>query len=300
MAIPLGNFEFNYISFNAEHLGNALNEFVTQGSKKGSISIDNLNIIRREGEENVPFLTVQEAVENGTRLFDALAYFSLPEDRRPRVLIRELEAGDEDPKLADISEAVFYIFMWILIRGTAPKNTETDEPIPVPKFLTAVMQLREEPYEYVQKIASFDLSKMDPQWIKYIKVNNLGREAQNRLALGIAGYRLPAALSIMQFREDADPEDVRAANAVIRFVRNGLTWDCCAVTRSQRFLERVRNFNANVGNLIIRCAQRDTIDRFVRQKILFTAPEYQDRFQEYRTWTNETFAEFTDYIFPQQ
>lgn len=297
--IPVGNLEFSGVNFNYEEIAVALREFVLRGSARHEITADDLTIIARQEKDAKPFTTVAEAINAGTRLFDALAYFSLPTGQRPTVQHEELPGGTHDPTIKDISRGVFYIFMWILIRGTAPSDDPANNTEPRPNFLVSVMGLGKPPHEYVQAVASFNLKHISPQWVKYIKLTELGQEAQNRLALGIAGYRLPAALSIMDWKENLTDEQRRPAEAVRRFVGKGPMWDCFSGTRTGAFLAAVKNLNKNLENLILDVVDEDIIQQFVTAKALPVHPVRRPNHVQYRSWTDDTFAEFKDRIFPE-
>jgi len=299
MAIPLGAVEFTTVTFNHQDLAAALNAFVTAGSVRGQIAITDLSIISRDADNLEPFDSVADAILRGTRLFDALAYFSLHTDLRPTVVHEELGEDDVDPTPDEIGRSLFYIFMFILIRGSAPSITATNNTTPVPRFLTSVMNFTETPDVHAERLASFDIQLMHHGWVRYIALHGLDHTVQNRLALGVAGYRLPAALCIAELRQDLAPELVTAVNAVRTFVNRGMVWDCVGHVRSPRFLDAVKNMNKNVGNLISLTVPDEVIARLVRLRVLFEAPVYDERFTQYLSWTDATFATFDDYIFPE-
>jgi hypothetical protein len=298
MPINLGDLNFQGIDLNAADLGSALQRFISQGSNTGFISKNDLTIISRNDNRPSGFTSVADAINCGTRLFDALCYFSIPELQRPEVEIDALDAEDEDPSLESISKSVFYVYMYILIRGRAPIAEDDAENAPVPKFLTTVMGLTDKPTSYVNNISSFNLNQMDHTWIKHVTINNLSQKAQNRLALGMAGYRLPAALTIYPFKQNASNEAKTAANAIKEFVNKGATWDCHAVTRTPAFLDVVKNFNANINNLILEVYTEQQITTLLNNKVLAVKPVENPRFTNWRNWNNETFRQFTDFIFP--
>jgi len=297
MSLPLGNLDFKIITLDHHHLAEALSAFVLNGDGGDKISVDDLTIVKREANGPTSFDNVADALTNGTRLFDALAYFSLPANRRPAVVHEELGEDEADPSLLEIGRSVYYCLMFILLRGHAPtkQNTAADEP--TPQFLTRVMNMTEDPGVYHKNIASFDLNSISHQWVKYVTINGLSQKTQNRLALGMAGYRIPAALTIYPVRDDAVDEARTAAEAVRRFVARGVVWDCHSVTRTGAFLDAVKNFNGNCANLILEVFDNAQIDRLVELRILFERPIYNPRFENWRSWTDDTFTPFNDRIF---
>jgi len=297
MAIPLGDIDFPNVNFDMTTLANALQIFVQSGSQRGQVLIDELEIVSRDADNVDPFDTVAEAIKAGTRLFDALAYFSIPKRQRPIVEYMALEAGEVDPTVGEISKAVFFVFMWILIRGSAPSSSSEAIHGPIPNFFTSVMGLNLAPHVYSQTLASFDLQAMNPSWVKNIKLTNIGQEAQNRLALGVAGYRVPAALCYIPWRNNLPANILSSAYAVRRFVKRGMMWDCFSGTRTSAFLDAVKNFNKNVENLILDIATEEHIAYFVEHKILAVVPTRRIQYNQYLSWTHDTFSGFDKYIF---
>jgi len=297
MAIPLGDVRFTDVQFDAEALGIALSTFVTAGSNRNAIAISDISVISRSDPPPQAYPDVAAAITGGTRLFDALAYFSIPAGQRPAVIYEELEADEEDPSIAEISRAVFYVYFWTFIRGVAP-SIESDVDVgPVPNFLRSVMGYTDDPDDYAATVASFEIRRLNPSWIRHIRINNLSQETQNRLALGVAGYRVPAAIVYLPWHDRLDANILRAAQAVRRFVRRGMTWDCYSGTRSPAFLDAVKNFNKNVDNLLLDIVPAEYLAHAVTTKMLAVAPARRPQYMQYLSWNDQTFAAFTDFIF---
>lgn len=297
MAIPLGDIQFPNVQFDYAQLGAALQGFVNSGSQLGAIGIDQLTLISRHDLGGQGFTTVAQAIGEGTKLFDALAYFSVPGNQRPEIVHIPLNEGETDPGVGEISSAVFYVFIWTLIRGRAPSSAADADNGPIPNFLQNVMGLTNHAREYSAILASFDLARLNPSWVRHVELANMGQEAQNRLALGVAGYRVPAAIVYIPWHDNLPPNLLAAANAVKRFVRRGMTWDCFSGTRSGEFLDAVKNFNKNVENLLLDIADHDHIQYFVTHKMLAVNPTRREQYKQYQSWTHGTFQPFTDYIF---
>jgi len=297
MAIPIGNLQFETVEFNYEAIATVLERFVGIGSERSSIKKSDITVISRSDMGANQYQDVASAITGGTKLFDALAYFSLPANNRPLVLYEPLETGEHPQSLGDISRAAFYVFMWALIRGRCPSNKGDADHGPVPGFLSNVMGFNDKPDFYAGVLASFDIAMMGTGWVKHIHLENIGQEAQNRLALGVAGYRVPAAIVYIPWRQNLPANVLRSARAVRRFVRSGMTWDCYSGTRSGAFLDSVKNFNKNVENLLLDIATTEHIAYFVDKKMLAVTPVRRPQFNQYLTWTDATFGGFTAFIF---
>jgi len=297
MAIPLGDINFSGILLDGQAMAVALQQFVLQGSQRSRLEIADLDIISRTDPPPAAYHTVAEAIEGGTRLFDALAYFALPAAARPQPEYEALDGDDADPTMQEISSAVFFCYFWFLIRGSMPPHEQEEGMQGVPRFLARVMTLTKPQEGYVQDIASFDLRLIRHDWVRHIDLQQLDDPAKNRFALGIAGYRLAAPFAYMAIRDTASAEARTSALAVRAFLRRGLMWEVFSGLRSPRFLEVVKNFNCNLENLMMECFSDEDRDGLVARGALFALPTEHPEFAEYKTWTDATFAEFNDSIF---
>lgn len=295
--IPVGNFSFDFVSLAPNLIGPILKDFVISGSGANKLTKKDLNIVQRSGNVTGPYTTVREAVDNGTRLFDAIAYFTLPVNKRPEIRAEPEDPDSADPSLEEIGRAMFFIYMWVMIRGSHPPLEQPEGGWKVPNLLSNIMGFRESPDVYVRRVASFDLGKINTAWVKYVPINELEQIGRNRLALGLAGYREAGALACLPFRDDAPAEAVQAANVVKRFLSRGLVWDCVSATRTEEFISTVKSFNKNCENLLVLCVSQQDLQAAVNRKMIFAMPTYNPQHQEYRSWTDETFAPFNDYIF---
>lgn len=296
--IPLGVVPFKSVTFDDQELGKALQRFVEIGSLRHNVQIDQLRIITRNRDAPDLYTSVAEAIENGTRLFDALAYFSLPVDDRPKVVSRP--SDEHDPTMAEIAKAVYFVYMFIMLRGRVPTKDDTDKGKQLPKFFQDVMGLDELPQTYITRIASFNLQFVSPSWVKYIPVPKLGAESRNRLGLNVAGYRTPAAFRSATLNQQADPIALRAAEAVRKFAAKGPVWDCHPATRTAEFSARVVNFNANCSQLLLASVSEVELRRLAAEHTIFEVPIKNDRYSNWKEWTDATFAKFEDLIFPEQ
>lgn len=294
--IPLGDLKFKHIALDDHYVGRALADFVVCGAGSTRLTSDNLHIIRRDSSETGAFTDVAKAIASGTRLFDAIAYFSIPNDRRPLPVHEPLDPGHRDPTIDEIGAAIYFVYLYLLVRGSAPPSTAGSDTVVIPKFLSNIMALKEEAHVYAQRVASFDLSLLEHGWIKHIPVKRLDTKTRNRLSLGVAGYRIPSVLTFGPYRQDANPEALRVTRVVVKFLEKGATWDVQSVTRSGAFSDTVKNFNQNCGNLLCEVYTTEQLKDFKKLGILFRLPEIDPRFTNWRTWDDDTFASFTDYI----
>ena len=119
-----------------------------------------------------------------------MAYFSLDEVNRPPISSIALPADSNNPTLPEVAQSLLYHYFFLITWANIP-GTRTEESIqPTPQFLVNTLGFTENQTFYKEKLASFSLDKIDPRWIKKIKIDNLGNEVQNRIGLGVAKYCL--------------------------------------------------------------------------------------------------------------
>lgn len=297
-ANQIGQFDFGIVSFNFEHVAQVLQRFIDVGSTKGSIAITDLHIVSRAAVTNNKFTTISHAISSGTRLFDAIAYFSLPEDRRPAVTVEVLENNEEDPTIMAIGRSIFYVWFLYLTRANIPSVDDDGATFQVPRLLSHVMGLNDGPKKYIQNIASFDLVKMDARWIRFVTIVNIGQEVSNRLGLGVAGYRILSAIFADEHKyQQGHGLDV-PLSGLRKLYRLGPVWDVHPITRSANFLNIVKNFNANLNNMLLILYDDAYLTQLKDLKFIFDKPIYNPRFNEFRSWDATTFDGFTDKVFP--
>jgi len=296
-AIPLGDFDFGVIVYDSNDLAAALSEFCIIGSKKGIVSIDDLNIISTDMPEPAVFKTVKEGLSQGNKLFDMIMYFSVPEDQRPKARSpRGNETGDPIPDI-DIARAVFYLAFFLLTRANVPSGDDDSVGSGVPRFLSNIMGLNGTPASYASKLASFKLEKMEHSWIRHIKWKQLGSEALNRIGLGVAGYRMASPFVLLSPRENLAAQQQVSLTVAQSIAREPADWSIHPVTRDPAILKKYGNLNANLGNLMLECFEAADLQRLVEVKVLFAIPTANIRHTQFRTWTADMVFKSSDPIF---
>jgi hypothetical protein len=297
MALPLGQLVFSGIAVDAQAIATALQSFVQHGSRRFNVTAGDLTIISRAQNQTNPPADIAGALAMGIRLFDAIYYFSLPPGSRPAVAFVALDDQERDPTLDEIAKAVLYCYVYLLVRGRTPVDTDDEPNAQVPAFLRGVMALTDNPTDYAARICSFELNHVAPSWVKHINLGQLGAEVQNRIALGMVGYRIPGALTYHAIKPNADAEVINAVTVVRNFLQRGPVWDCVAITRTPAFQNATTNMNKNCMNLILRAFTQDAIDNLRATRVLPIDPVEDPKFNQWRTWNDQTFVNFTDLVF---
>jgi len=289
----------NIIDQDPETLARALQGFVIEGSKRHKINTDDLTLsvfksdkdtFTKAGAETADLMTI--LLKAGTCFFDALLYLSIEEKRRPEVKYIDdptniTPAGDHGPKgdPSKITSFIFFTYFYILVRGHAPSQSSAYDGQAVPAFLKNVLAINENPKVVAKYLASFDLNKMDPEWVSHIQTTHLGREAQTRLGLGVAGYRICSVFNY--YKPDMkDIDDYADAIKVAKsFLDAGLDWSFHPATREASLLTKYGNINKNCTNLITLVFTEDTIKKMLAAKKLAVTPVFDAAHTNYTTWS---------------
>lgn len=297
MPIPLGDISFTSIAYNSEDLANALEGFVLEGSRKGIVSVSDIDIVTTDPDGTDSFGTVKAGLSQGNKLFDMLMYFAIPAGDRPRP--RALNAGEEWPVIGDseIARCVFYLGFFLLTRANVPHGADTTTGTSVPAFLKNVLAYQDSPSSIMSKISSFELGKMEHKWIKHINWRNLGTESLNRIGLGPAGYRMLSPFKLLKVKDNL-PADISSAVTVARsMATQPADWAIHPITRAPEFTQKYGPLNANLGNLMLKAFEMADLQMLVDQKVLFKIPEVDLRNTAYANWSNDMAFESSDPIF---
>jgi hypothetical protein len=297
MAIPLGTIEFHVVEPEYDNLARALQQFLSYGSKKGHVTIEELVIVSDFNAIPERFEDVAEALKHGTKFFDACLYFTLPDNQRPT--IRAMIDGEApiSREYAQIGEAIFVIYFYLITRARVPARVGADAAHPVPRFLSGVLSLTKPMAHYLDLVAGFDISKMDHKWIKEVNMTELGDEMRNRMGLGVAGYRMFGPFKSYVPKPGLPPNIMAAINVASTIARAPPDWNIHPITRNPNVLTNLGNLNQNLGNLMLEAFTADQLREMYDAKMIFQVPTKAPSHIQYKTWTLENLTPLNDPIF---
>jgi hypothetical protein len=318
-------FEWDFLSIKIEpeKLARALQRFVIQGSIVNSVSISDLVIkvppidsqeqadwdaaVSKAGASDsmlrsppplgeVPYgeISALRLLQGGTKFFDAIYYLALAVPSRPTP-IRSRDPPVE-VKFQSIAEDVFIAYFCILTQARALSGE-----VRMGKFITSVLGRNDAPEDIAGRLASFGLEKIDPSWVKFVDMSSLSKVAENRLALGVAGYRLPNAViydvpnlindpgnefSAHDFAELA--RDAKIARSAIEYlIRKGALWNIHPSTRSPQFGTIIKSLNQCCSDLLTFLYTKEKLEIMVKEKVIYEAPNRNPQARAWRFWTNK-------------
>lgn len=296
----IGDWDITHVQFDDIAFGNFLSAFIADGSRLRSLSWSDLKV-RHESinGDNRPDVTLSSLVTSGTALFDALLYIKGTTAERQLIQLDDRLTLTNIPTLVDVKRNLFMVYFVLMIRGSMPRQGE-----PIPNFLRLTRSNISSFDPIVGSIASFNLNAMGHSWIKHVDISQMGIEALNRFAMGVAGYRNIAAICSFTPNKVDMPNKrlvdgaVRARGLLKAWYDKGYVWDAHSVTRSNRFMTKFPNFNNQLIGMMFWLFNTEKIMVMKATKAVFDGAVIVDGNQAWMEWADDIFNEFNDYIFP--
>ncbi|POS81895.1 hypothetical protein EPUL_006525, partial [Erysiphe pulchra] len=308
--LELSQWNLKDIIVDYESLGNALRPFVLSGSKVHRLVPEDLNVYANtsgiyENKEITKIIkinglevptTMMGLMANGTKFFDAWIWLSMNPNLRPApIKLPYTNKPDEKVELStydDMGMLTTYIFIayfFILIRAHPPTQLDAYHKQPMPKFISTILGTTATAVEVAMYLASFELIKLNNEWVKQIKPLTLNVEAANRLGLGVAGYRLVSVFNLIlptkyysddpkvnEALKETRPPWLEVSLKVMQSFKNaGPCWDFHPATRDPNLISKYGNINKNATNMILDCYTAETIKLLLDGKKLSVEPQPQ-------------------------
>jgi hypothetical protein len=230
-------------------------------------------------------------LKSGTKYFDAIYWLSIPATQRPEP--NQTKTEIKDVLWSELADNLFIYWFFLFTQARPP-----GKGCPTPNFISSVKNVTRSMEEVANALASFNLIKINGQFIKGMKFPNLGQEASNRLALGCAGYRLISALSITP-PDKAHPvgsegERLFTKALEIRQIlvnkRNcGADWNFHPLTKSQTLLGNTGSLNKNINDMMFFLYENQTLNLMHQQKLIFAVPSENRSYRAWFNWGSGTF-----------
>jgi len=287
------------VEINMNAFSDLFNKLISDVSDKYKIDFREVNVYGTDaGYKATP--SISYLVSNGTAFFDAIIY----KTGKNSDLIKFKAAKHPQSKVIEamtyqnISEALYFAFFLLLVRGRYPADGMSEEKKDIPKFLGGTMALKHSSTHYRSILASFTLEKLNPEWIKLIKIKNLGLETRQRLGLQVAGYRWLKVFSIIPITKQLSPEKDKAVKAIQAFVSKGAVWEMFSLTRSTKVATRFISLNKLLTNLVLACYTTEEIAKMKESQIIPIVPVFQYGYENYSALKDSNFKDLNSEIFP--
>jgi hypothetical protein len=231
-----------------------------------------------------PPTSVENAMRFGSKLFDAVYYFACEVTDRPAVKVGQDLGAGLPAEILMAKKRLLWTAIFLMLRGSYPSSTGAQLGSDVPAFLVNIAGMQDSPAVVAAGLASFNLQNIPTGWIRFIDWSAFAPEIKQRLALGLAGYRMLGPFKIYNVRDDATPEVIAAVNWVKQISSQRPDYDILSATRSSALIARLGSWNKSLGNLILLAFTPAQITEMVANKILFQIPVRDPRADTWRTW----------------
>lgn len=282
VSTALAGFDSLAIGLDIEDLGKKINELISDVGQINIVTAGDL-VVAHDANGHAP-ATIVEALAYGTKFFDAVYYFAMDPPVRPATVAKIDVVGTKEQLVSAVKHKLLWTALFLMLRGSYPESDGVEVGRDIPAFLVNICGMNISPKEVAEGLASFDLKKINCGWIKSIKWDGLAPAIKQRLALGLAGYRLLGPFKIYECRANASAE-VRAAFEWTRRVAvSKPDYAILSCTRSPALISQLGSWNKALGNLILQCFTDEEITEMLALKILFQRPTFDPRANTWRSW----------------
>jgi hypothetical protein len=289
-------FDFGEVVLNEGVIASFVQQFLAFGSKAKRILKSDVIIFPKAN--GAPYTSVQDMLNNGNYLFNALIFATSPEHKGFKQVQKPENFVSPDNDIATLAEGIFCLYFYVFTQGDAPSPALNVMGPQVPNFLRGVIKMRHPPGWHMKNLASFDLRMMEHRWIRGVNIDGLSREAQQRFGLGIAGYRMFSMFKDYPLKEGATPEAERAHKIIKDFLNSGTYWEIHPAFRPPEIIERLGSINGVLGNLILACFEDSDIESAKVAKLIYSVPVYSIRHDTYKRWKPDVFSFAKSPVFP--
>jgi len=275
------------VRFDPAELAAVIAPFLGPGSARYKIDISDITINRINGDDWPADVTLDTLLDAENTFFDSVLFMGLSAADRAGVTYVNVRPGAPNRIVSntDLCAILFFLYFFILTRGAVSTSTTSVSGSDIPKFLYSVMSMRDAPSDYNSKVASFDLTCLDPSWAKYVPFQTIGREAVSRFGLGVAGYRLISIFKSTTPVDDLPQVLIDAYNHAVSMAYTEYTWDLHSATRSVQVVTQYGSLNACLANLALSVFRYEQLQNLVDSRALYEMPKYDNNSQGYLTWT---------------
>lgn len=326
---------FSTIEFDVKNLALIFNRFINEGSRVHRLAVGDLTVyanpkgeftdIEKDATYEVELtdkaktkLTVAKTLKGlmacGTKFLDAIVWLGLESKDRPMPMMHPMMKNEDKTAAystynnpSKLANYMFYYYFYLLTRAHPPGIASSGSNEPVPKFLSGVLGIRDAPSEVADYLASFELQKINPAWIRHIDKSGLSQESLSRFGLGVAGYRAFAPFALYkpwfetkegelwleknekELKEGKveDPRIYKTAYEVAKsFAVAPADWDIHPCTRNPNVLKKYGNLNQNMGNLMLKVFSTEQLAEMVSARLIYAKPVYRAEHQGYKNWTD--------------
>lgn len=308
------------ITLDTKQLKEHFQTFIQAGSFLEKLLITDLTI--HLDADVVNKFTFEDLIKNGTKYFDALIFCGLAKGGVVEDEAEEIKFDKEDEKYSKInfisaadggmpvpidtsklSDHAFIVYFTILTQNNPPALV--GEGRPTPKFLKTLMSEDYKLEATAQFFASFELKKMNFDWIQSIEVRGFSAESKSRFMLGVAGHRhLQAIANLKPTRADVDKQIATVHTLIAEYLKAGPFWDMHPRFRPPTFTKDFISLAKNLMNYIVDAYSEEERLLMLKNKFLYSKkanPTLEDvkdaiiaepQYTHWKDWDATTFKDY--------
>jgi len=287
----LDELESNGIKLDASSIGLVLRRFVILGSEPGQLTRSDV-IVRlpasvTEGED----VSTKALLDAGTSLFSALIYASAND--RAGFAYKPAKPSEVEWTTDVVAQYIFISFFYILTQNQAVGQIETGANF-VRKTIGSTVSVK----DIDERLFEAGMVKIPHDWVRSIKISDLGQAARNRLALGIAGYRQLQLFFSISPKDGTPDAYMRVWKVVTESVNRGYFFGFHTHFRNEDFIRTFKSLNKTLLYVIYSYGKQDEIETAKAGKALYRDTYKEARYSDVSMITEENFKRFeTDPIF---
>jgi hypothetical protein len=282
---------FNILEVKEKTLFNFLKQFIKIGSHLQQLSITDIRIQYHlsfgevEDRNNFRFDNLKLMMKHGNKLLDSIIY--LTGENKDIVDVEFIPADVELNTIhpMELARNAFLLYFYVVVQGFGPHEVSF-----IPGIIRNLFGISIN--EFVDRtgiLASFNLRKLDYQWIKAINIDELGNEIRNRIALGIAGHRYVKAIALNPPKKTTSIRQKVVFNIVYSLYKHGLRWELHPVFKSHAGLAAV-SLNKNLINFMFDIYTSQELDEMKFARLIPNVILTRDKsVLDYRTWSIDIF-----------
>jgi len=290
---------FRITHIDTESVAKAFQQYLETGSKLTGVDLNDISTAVAQMPSNPGTVTLSELISLGMRLFDAVVWLTANRPNSHPLTLDPAMTKDTIPSTHEIARATFYCYFMLLVQARYPAGLRNPEKPRIPKFLTTIMGMDRDQSHYVSAICTFEPSKFDPKWARFITFNGFGQESLSRFGLGVAGYRMFGPFKLYEPKPGYDTSLAPAIEFAKAVATSRASWDIHPLTRAPSVLTKRGNLNKNLGNLMLDVFSDEQLNEMAAAKIIFKVPTREANHREYKQWQSTNDITGTSFIFPQ-
>ena len=266
-------------------------EGVVHGSQSKVLSLNDFTWKTWKGEKYSTKPKVTDLMEDGMPILDAMVfnkYYSRVE--REEIVVRP----KEEKKHATPVAITRYLFMWYFSIFSQAKS----EYAGTPAFLTGSMAFKDVSNKYHKNLTTANIDNFPFDWVKKMKMKDLGEKARNRFALGAAGHRYINSLKFLSAEDyNKDCEDGKEFfDILLGWTKGKLWWDLHPSFRATALIQVFGSLNHMIEDCLAVCIKESKLAQLASEKILNHSPKQHLRSRTWKDFTREILPDLREEI----